>query len=74
MTKLDIYGNCPSCRVSWCGGDIPKKSREHYAPPYKWSRVIGVEDPMKYDGISYYKCPDCKAMFDRWTGELVELD
>jgi hypothetical protein len=34
--------------------------------------VVGVEDPSKYDGVSYYKCTNCQRLFDRWTMEEVK--
>lgn len=43
--------------------------KNYYSPPYRWSRIIGIEDPRVYDGVSWWKCPDCGAMWDRWTGE-----
>ena len=46
--------------------------KKFYAPPYRYSRIIGVEDPMVYDGVSWWKCPDCGTMWDRWTNEKVE--
>ena len=70
--KFDKYGNCPECGCSWDGGDIPEDIREHYSEPFKWSRVIGIEDPRIYDGVSWWMCPECKAKWDRWTGELVK--
>lgn len=60
----------------WCQGlsdeqimDYIKKS---YGPPYVWKREIGIEIQGKYDGISYYQCPDCKAYFDRFTKKEVD--
>ena len=70
-TGFDKYGDCPECGMSWDGGDIPAEDRKHYSPPYKWSRVIGVEDPKIYDGVSYWMCPMCESMWDRWTGEKI---
>lgn len=73
MSKLpaDHYGKCPECGNSWDGGDIPERIRDYYSPPYKWSRIIGIEIPGGYDGISYYRCPDCPAIWDILTGDKV---
>lgn len=68
---LDHYSKCPECDASWDGGDIPEANRKYYAPPYKWSRLIGIEILHKYDGVSFWQCPDCPARWDRWTGKLV---
>jgi len=37
----------------------------------RWKRQIGIETP-DYDGVSYWKCPDCNAVWDRFTGEIKE--
>jgi len=53
---------------SWKGmtnTQIEEKMKECYTSPYRWSRVIGIEDPSIYDGISYYRCPDCDKMWKR---------
>ena len=39
--------------------------------PKSFSRLIGIEVMGKYDGISYWKCPDCNTYWDRWTNEIV---
>lgn len=70
--KIDMFGNCPKCGESWDAGDIPKKYRKHYNPPYKYSSLLGIEVPDKYDGVSFYQCPYCKTTWDRWTGEEIE--
>lgn len=56
--------------------DIEKIVTESYSPPYRWGRQIGIElpygHPNRRDGISYWQCPDCNTMFDRFTGEEHE--
>lgn len=46
-----------------------------YSPPYRWGREIGVElpydHPDHFDGISYWKCPDCGTMFNRKYEEIT---
>jgi hypothetical protein len=66
-SALDLYGACPACGSSWDAGPIPESVREHYGPPYRYSRAIGIEDPSVYDGVSEYRCPDCNATFPRFT-------
>lgn len=63
---MNLHGSCPKCGVSWDGGPIPADIREHYSPPYRWSRVIGIEYPERYDGVWEWQCPDCKATFPRF--------
>ena len=65
MKTYSLYGNCPKCKKSWNAGSIPKKDREHYSPPYKYSELIGVEITEEYDGIDHWKCPFCEAKFKK---------
>lgn len=58
--------NCPHCKVSLIGEEIPEEMREHYSAPYVWKREIGLEYPGKYDGIWEYMCPDCEG---KWPSE-----
>ena len=60
---------CPECKADWQGDPIPENIRQHYGETTHWSRLIGIEDPLIYDGISWWQCPDCEARWDRWTGE-----
>lgn len=30
-------------------------------------KILIIEDPAIYDGISYIYCYDCKKIYDRWT-------
>jgi rubredoxin len=34
---------------------------DSYGPPRRFSRLIGVEIPDVYDGVSFWACPDCHA-------------
>jgi predicted RNA-binding Zn-ribbon protein involved in translation (DUF1610 family) len=53
-----VTNQCPKCLANLDGGAIPKKLRRHYSPPYRWSRLIGIEI-LGDDYISSWKCPDC---------------
>ena len=66
MTYNDIttLENCPECGTNWVSGIIPEESREHYSPPYFYSRVIGVE-LLGEDRINHWRCPDCNHKFTR---------
>lgn len=50
--------NCPSCNTSLIGAPIPEDIREHYSGTH-WRREIGIEVQGFYDGVSYWRCPDC---------------
>ena len=52
--------------------ELQAMEKESYSEPYHFSKLIGIEDRDKYDGISYWHCPFCKNTWDRWSGELVE--
>lgn len=34
--------------------------------------MIGIEIAEEYDGVGYWKCEKCLAVFDRFTGEQVD--
>ena len=55
---------------AWCAdktdAELLKYVEQHYAPPYRFSRIIGIEDRNKYDGVWEYACPDCNARFPRF--------
>lgn len=36
------------------------------------TKLIGIEVRERYDGISYYQCPNCKQVWDRWTRMPVD--
>lgn len=68
--------NCPKCQASWVGPTIPPEQRHLFAgtKPHS-SRLIGVElpysHPDRYDGVSFWQCPDCGQQWNRWTGVEV---
>lgn len=47
---------CPKCAADLDGGPIPEYVREHYSPPYRWGRAIGLTDG---DSVYAWRCPDC---------------
>lgn len=57
----------------WCKDKTDDELRtdimQWYSPPYKFSRLIGVElpygHPDHYDGVSYWQCPDCSEKWAR---------
>ena len=63
---LDHNGKCPECGSDWDAGPVPAAHRECYSPPYRFSRLIGLEFPDKYDGVWEWACPDCNARFPRF--------
>jgi hypothetical protein len=40
-------------------------------PKNEKHKIIMIEDIVKYDGISYIYCYDCKKLYDRWTKEDI---
>jgi hypothetical protein len=59
----------------WCQDTsdeaLRKSIEECYSPPYKFSRLVGVElphtHPEHYDGVSLWQCPDCKQEWPRFN-------
>lgn len=68
--------NCPNCKSSWIGEPIPEDIRQHYSPPYYWSREIHIDGGYLgiYDGSVAIRCPDCKIELpvnnSSWAKEL----
>ena len=46
--------------------DLRKLVTDFYSPPYRFSRLVGVEFPGRYDGVWEWACPDCDARFPRF--------
>lgn len=51
--------------------ELQAMEKESYSEPYHFSKLIGIEDSKKYDGISWWHCPFCKSTWDRFTGKLI---
>lgn len=49
---------CEKCDADFDGGPIPEDIRQHYSPPYRWSRRIGIYDRFS-DRTIEWECPDC---------------
>jgi Zn-finger nucleic acid-binding protein len=73
---------CPACKVSLKSEDIYEYFLNKYkdkgralesAKMYGWTpenkvcfgRAIGIETS-QYDGVTWYQCPDCKAIWKRF--------
>lgn len=69
MTDLHVTDGlgpayCPNCLMRW-----------HYQKNgQRYSRLIGVEIQGEYDGVSIWKCPDCRSQWDRWSGKLMRRE
>lgn len=69
---------CPINGCDLTGAEIPREYLEkgYYGPwssedgPRYYSRLIGHEVPGVYDGVLYWRCPDCGAAWPRF-GETV---
>jgi uncharacterized protein with PIN domain len=58
--------NCPHCNVSLLDVAIPEKYLGDYqAGTTHYKREIGMEYPEKYDGVWFFRCPDCNG---EWGG------
>lgn len=75
--------SCPACGGNWQGNQIPEEYRQdgYYGPPETapthYSLLVGYEHaydhPDRYDGVSLWLCPHCRASWDRWTGVKTTL-
>lgn len=66
---MDHFGKCPACAADWDAGPVPEKDRACYSPPYRFSRLVGIEFRDRYDGVWEWACPDCNARFPRFLKE-----
>lgn len=74
-TTRDDYTICPFCGTDLQGELIPLEHRHFYGGETHYSKLIGVEDPELYDGVSWWMCPVCVRTWDRWTGiEVVSSE
>ena len=80
---------CPACKSDLQGGLIFDTFMEKYGDESKaieeasmygatkttghWGREIGIETH-DYDGTSFWKCPDCQAVWDRFTGKIKAVE
>lgn len=63
---------CPKCKHDLRGESIPKNQQSMYKTgSTHYSKLVGIEIRGGYDGVSYYQCPFCKTMWDRWTGKQL---
>jgi predicted RNA-binding Zn-ribbon protein involved in translation (DUF1610 family) len=74
---VNHIGLCPQCGSDWRDAPIPEAEhrKDRYgviAPVQYYSRLIGIEIRGGYDGISFWRCPDCGAQWDRFTEKLVD--
>jgi hypothetical protein len=66
---------CPSCSSNLQGETIPEEHREMFGGKTHFSRLIGVEIQGLYDGVAYWKCPDCGHEWERFPGRFnLELN
>lgn len=71
-----IHDSCPLCGTDLIGDPIPQESRDRgsYGEATHFRREIGVEIRGVYDGVLYWKCPDCGGAWNRWpkkTGDRL---
>lgn len=64
---MSYPAQCPSCNADLMGESIPPEHWETFGAT-RFSRVIGISDG---DSVGWWKCPDCKARWERagWTAE-----
>ena len=58
--------NCPNCKKSLIGEEIPDKYKHHYGTSTHYKLEIGMEYPELYDGVWEYCCPFCEY---KWPSE-----
>ena len=65
-----------SCFDKLSDDELRQKITIWYSPPYKFSRLIGVEyaydHPQHYDGVSEWACPDCDTRWYRFQPKPMQ--
>lgn len=58
-----------------CGADLRYEYTDSQGTTKTYSRAIGVQysydSPEHYDGVSEWRCPDCKLRIGRWSGKRL---
>lgn len=57
-----MRNECPKCKSSWIGEEIPEEHREeYYGGSTHFKREIGIDGGQIgiYDGTVAVRCPDC---------------
>lgn len=57
---------CPKCHASMQGEIIPPEYAATYGLHTHYSRQIGVKVAGVYDGVLYWRCPDCGHRWHRF--------
>ena len=59
---------CPHCAADLRGTALPAEYLPYFTKgATHFSRKIGVEHPDLYDGVLYWRCPDCGGAWQRYT-------
>jgi hypothetical protein len=67
--------NCPACDADLQGEEIPQADRHYFGDATHFQRRIGVEVSGVYDGVLFWKCPDCGHAWHRWPeGNCLRAD
>lgn len=67
------YTHCPYCETDLRGERIPEAVAEAYSGTH-WRREIGHEIRGVYDGVLYWRCPDCHRPYHRWPVGSFQAD
>jgi len=59
--------HCPKCKTSLQGDPIPEKSRDIFGGETHFGRVIGMNVLGVWDGVAFWRCPDCGYQWHRFT-------
>lgn len=65
---------CPHCGAELEGDPIPSDDLALSEKPRRYSRKIGVEISGEYDGVLFWRCPDCGKAWHRWPEGTWQRD
>lgn len=64
--------NCPFCKCSLIGDEIPVDIRHHYGGTH-WRREIGIYSRI-LDRTVAFRCPDCKRCWQHTRDGIREVN
>lgn len=73
VTRGD-YGHDAPCQKLQVWDDDYDEKTLCTCPPKHYSKLIGIDIPQKYDGVSIWMCPACSTRWDRWTGKEIPAE
>lgn len=67
MMPMPLPDDCPRCGIDLREQPIPEEERQQYQGGTHFARLeIGITIRGVYDGVLFWKCPNCGGEWHRW--------